>query len=99
MYEETFGKNIDQIVILLNSEDGSVQNFVKEKKDYMSPLMKSIDEFYKYYQEPNKDKIKDKNNQDPYFIKLKGFYEKTNSIIYYRCVYCIFIFIKKKMKN
>ena len=36
----------------------SVQNFVKEKKDYMSPLMKSIDEFYKYYQEQNKDKIK-----------------------------------------
>jgi genome maintenance exonuclease 1 len=58
MYEETFGKNIHQIVILLASEDGSVQNFVKEKKDYMSPLMKSIDEFYKYYQEQNKDKIK-----------------------------------------
>ena len=58
MYEETFGKNIDQIVILLASEDGSVQNFVKEKKDYMSPLMKSIDEFYKYYEEQNKDKIK-----------------------------------------
>ena len=58
MYEETYGKNIDQIVILLASEDGSVQNFVKEKKDYMSPLMKSIDEFYKYYQEQNKDKIK-----------------------------------------
>ena len=58
MYEETFGKNIDQIVILLASEDGSVQNFVKEKKDFMSPLMKSIDEFYKYYQEQNKDKIK-----------------------------------------
>ena len=58
MYEETFGKSIDQIVILLASEDGSVQNFVKEKKDYMTPLMKSIDEFYKYYQEQNKDKIK-----------------------------------------
>ena len=58
MYEETFGKNIDQIVILLASEDGSVQNFVKEKKDYMTPLMKSVDEFYKYYQEQNKDKIK-----------------------------------------
>ena len=58
MYEETFGKNIDQIVILLASEDGSVQNFVKEKKDYMSPLMQSIDDFYKYYQEQNKDKIK-----------------------------------------
>ena len=58
MYEETFGKSIDQVVILLASEDGSVQNFVKEKKDYMTPLMKSIDEFYKYYQEQNKDKIK-----------------------------------------
>ena len=58
MYEETFGKSIDQIVILLASEDGSVQNFVKEKKDYMTPVMKSVDEFYKYYQEQNKDKIK-----------------------------------------
>ena len=58
MYEETFGKNIDQIVILLASEDGSVQNFVKEKKDYMSPLMQSVDDFYNYYQEQNKDKIK-----------------------------------------
>ena len=58
MYEETYGKSIDQIVILLASEDGSVQNFIKEKKDYMSPLMKSVDEFYKYYQEQNKDKIK-----------------------------------------
>jgi len=58
MYEETFGKSIDQVVILLASEDGSVQNFIKEKKDYMQPLMKSIDEFYKYYQEQNKDKIK-----------------------------------------
>ena len=51
MYEETFGKNIDQIVILLDpSEDGSVQKLCQRKKDYMSPLMKSIDEFYKYYQ-------------------------------------------------
>ena len=58
MYEETYGKSIDQIVILLASEDGSVQNFIKEKKDYMTPLMKSVDEFYKYYQEQNKDKIK-----------------------------------------
>jgi len=58
MYEELFGKEIEQIVILLASEDGSVQNFVKEKKDYMAPLMKSIDDFYKYYEELNKDKIK-----------------------------------------
>ena len=33
MYEELFGKEIEQIVILLASEDGSVQSFIKEKKD------------------------------------------------------------------
>ena len=58
MYEEMFGKEIEQIVILLVSEDGSVQNFVKEKKGYMTPLKKSINDFYKYYEELNKDKIK-----------------------------------------
>ena len=57
MYEETFGKSIEQIVILLASEDGSTQSFIKETKDYMTPLMKSIDDFYKYYEELNKDKI------------------------------------------
>ena len=58
MYEEIFGKKIEQIVILLASEDGSTQSFIKDTKDYMTPLMKSIDDFYKYYQELNKDKIK-----------------------------------------
>ena len=58
MYEEIFGKKIEQIVVLLASEDGSTQSFIKETKDYMTPLMKSIDDFYKYYQELNKDKIK-----------------------------------------
>jgi genome maintenance exonuclease 1 len=57
MYEEIFGKKIEQIVILLASEDGSTQSFIKETKDYMTPLMKSIDDFYKYYEELNKDKI------------------------------------------
>ena len=57
MYEEIFGKKIEQIVVLLASEDGSTQSFIKETKDYMTPLMKSIDDFYKYYEELNKDKI------------------------------------------
>ena len=56
MYEELFGKEIEQIVILLASEDGSVQSFIKEKKDYMDPLKKSINDFYKYYEELNKVK-------------------------------------------
>ena len=34
MYEELFGKEIEQIVILLASEDGTVQNFIKEKTYY-----------------------------------------------------------------
>ena len=58
MYDELFGKEIEQIVILLASEDGSVQSFIKEKKDYMDKLKKSINDFYKYYEELNKDKIK-----------------------------------------
>ena len=58
MYEEIFCKKIEQIVILLASEDGSTQSFIKETKDYMTPLMKSIDDFYKYYENLNKDKIK-----------------------------------------
>ena len=43
---------------LLASEDGSTQSFIKDTKDYMTPLMKSIDDFYKYYENLNKDKIK-----------------------------------------
>jgi len=58
MYEETFGTPIEQIVILLASEDGTSQCFIKEKKDYEQDLMKAIDGFYKYYEELNKDKIK-----------------------------------------
>ena len=58
MYEEIFGKKIEQIVVLLASEDGSTQSFIKDTKDYMTPLMKSIDDFYKYYENLNKDKIK-----------------------------------------
>ena len=58
MYEEIYGKKIEQIVVLLASEDGSTQSFIKDTKDYMTPLMKSIDDFYKYYENLNKDKIK-----------------------------------------
>ena len=58
MYEEIFGTPIEQIVIMLASEDGTSQIFVKERKDYEQDLVKAIDGFYKYYEELNKDKIK-----------------------------------------
>ena len=58
MYEEIFGTPIEQIVIMLASEDGTSQIFVKERKDYEQDLVKAIEGFYKYYEELNKDKIK-----------------------------------------
>ena len=57
MYEEIFKKPIEQIVILLAGEDGSVACYKKDKKDYEESLGKAIQDFYKYYEELNKDKI------------------------------------------
>ena len=57
MYEETFGTPIEQIVILIASEDGTTQAFVKNKADYEKELGTAIQNFYKYYEEQNKDKI------------------------------------------
>ena len=58
MYEEIFGTPIEQIVIMLASEDGTSQIFVKERKDYDKDLIKAIDGFYKYYEEKTKGTIK-----------------------------------------
>ena len=58
MYEELFGTRIEQIVILMASEDGAVRAFVKDKKDYLVALKENIAYFYKYYEEKTKDKIK-----------------------------------------
>ena len=57
MYEELYGKRIDQLVILIAGEDGSVMAFKKDRKDYEEKLGKSIQAFYKYYEEINKDKV------------------------------------------
>ena len=56
MYEEIFGKPIEQIVILLAGEDGSVACYKKNRKDYEESLGKAIQDFYKYYEELNKVK-------------------------------------------
>jgi hypothetical protein len=54
MYEELFGKPIEQIVVLIAGEDGSMQEWIKNPKDYYVPLEKSIQTFYKYYENLNK---------------------------------------------
>ena len=61
MYEEIFGTPIEQIVILIASEDGTTQAFVKNKADYEKELGTAIQNFYKYYEEQNKDKIAPSN--------------------------------------
>ena len=58
MYKEIFGKEIKQLVILMACEDGAMQVFRKSTSDYIAPLKKEIADFYKYYEEQNKDKVK-----------------------------------------
>jgi hypothetical protein len=55
MYEELFGTPIEQIVILQSGEDGSMKPFVKDKATYTSDLETAIKDFYKYYEELNKE--------------------------------------------
>ena len=45
MYGERTGTPIDQIVIMVVTEDGVVQEFVKNKKDYLPLLEGAINEF------------------------------------------------------
>jgi len=47
MYEERFNQEINQVVILIVTEDGAVQTFIKDKKDYLPFLKPAIEEFYK----------------------------------------------------
>ena len=57
MYEELFGTPIEQIVIIMASEDGAA-GIHKKQADYLSHLEEAIKHFYKYY----KKKIKIKSN-------------------------------------
>ncbi len=45
MYEERTGTEIEQIVILCVTEDGTVQEFVKEKFDYLDALTETVTEW------------------------------------------------------
>ena len=58
MYEELFGKRIEQLVILMAGEDGTMRSFIRNKKDFEKKVEESIKYFYKYYEKLNKDKIK-----------------------------------------
>ena len=48
MYEEHFGKPIEQVVILIVTEEGTTQIFKKNKKDYLPKLKDAIEQFYEW---------------------------------------------------
>jgi hypothetical protein len=53
MYEELFGTPIEQIVILMASEDGVARAFVKERKEYIPKLEEEIKYFYDNFNKEN----------------------------------------------
>jgi|TARA_B100000902_G_scaffold263546_1_gene249704 genome maintenance exonuclease 1 len=57
MYEELFGEKIDQLVILIAGEDGTMTPFVKQRAPYEEKLGESIQAFYKHYEELNGKKV------------------------------------------
>ena len=46
MFEELTGKPINQIVILVVTENGTVQEFIKDKQEYIPLLEETIEEWY-----------------------------------------------------
>ena len=61
MFEERTGIEINQIVILVVTEDGLVQEFVREKHDYLEPLIETIDMFTEQWEKENEESS---NNPD-----------------------------------
>jgi len=55
MYQELTGTPIDQFVILITTEDGIVQEFVKNKEPYLQPLVETIDEFVSQWEKENEE--------------------------------------------
>ena len=53
MFEERTGIEINQIVILVVTEDGAVQEFIKEKHDYLPLLVETIDDFTTQWEKEN----------------------------------------------
>ena len=53
MFEERTGVAINQIVILVVTEDGVVQEFVKDKGEYLPMLVEAIDDFITDWEKEN----------------------------------------------
>ena len=53
MYQEMTDTPIDQVVILVTTEDGMVQAFEENKEQYLQPLIETIDEFITQWEHEN----------------------------------------------
>ena len=55
MFEERTGTPIEQIVILVVTEDGQVQEFIKKKHDYLPLLVETIEQFVSEWENENEE--------------------------------------------
>ena len=46
MFKERTGQTVDKLVILVVTQDGTVQEFIKDKKEYNELLDSSLKEWY-----------------------------------------------------
>ena len=53
MYKEHFGEEPTQVVILITTEEGTTQVFVKRKIDYLPQLKEAVSDFYKWQESKN----------------------------------------------
>jgi len=53
MFEERTGTPIEQIVILVVTEDGQIQEFVKKKHEYLPMLVETIEQFVSEWEQEN----------------------------------------------
>ena len=66
MFEERTGNEINQIVILVVTEDGVVQEFVKTKNDYL-PFVETIDDFTEHWEREENEMVHNNNNDTALF--------------------------------
>ena len=62
MFEERTGIEINQIVILVVTEDGSVQEFIKTKHDYLPLLVETIDDFTTHWEKEENELVHSSSN-------------------------------------
>jgi len=49
MYEEMYNTEIEDIVVIMGGEDGSMVTYVKKKADYIPKLEEVVEDFYKMF--------------------------------------------------